>query len=116
MIYKKDQNGSNCRTIQVFGRKKVLGVPFNISSYALLLHMFAQQCDLEPGEFVWTGGDVHLYSNHIEQAKLQLSRTPYPLPQLVIKRKPASIFEYEFEDFEIVNYQAHPSIKAPIAV
>ncbi|MCE2995740.1 MAG: thymidylate synthase [Cyclobacteriaceae bacterium] len=93
-----------------------LGVPFNISSYALLLHMFAQQCDLEPGEFVWTGGDVHLYSNHIEQAKLQLSRTPYPLPQLVIKRKPASIFEYEFEDFEIVNYQAHPSIKAPIAV
>lgn len=93
-----------------------LGVPFNIASYALLLHMFAQQCDLEPGEFVWTGGDVHLYSNHIDQAKLQLSRTPYPLPQLVIKRKPASIFEYEFEDFEIVNYQAHPSIKAPIAV
>ncbi len=93
-----------------------LGVPFNIASYALLLHMFAQQCDLEPGEFVWTGGDVHLYSNHIEQAKLQLSRTRYPLPQLVIKRKPASIFEYEFEDFEIVNYQAHPSIKAPIAV
>lgn len=93
-----------------------LGVPFNIASYALLLHMFAQQCDLEPGEFVWTGGDVHLYSNHIEQAKLQLSRTPYPLPQLVIKRKPASIFEYEYEDFEIVNYQAHPSIKAPIAV
>lgn len=93
-----------------------LGVPFNIASYALLLHMFAQQCDLEQGEFVWTGGDVHLYSNHIEQAKLQLSRTPYPLPQLIIKRKPASIFEYEFEDFEIVNYQAHPSIKAPIAV
>ncbi len=93
-----------------------LGVPFNIASYALLLHMFAQQCDLEPGEFVWTGGDVHLYSNHIAQAKLQLSRTPYPLPQLVIKRKPSSIFEYEFEDFEIVNYQAHPSIKAPIAV
>ncbi len=93
-----------------------LGVPFNIASYALLLHMFAQQCDLEPGEFVWTGGDVHLYSNHIEQVKLQLSRTPYPLPQLVIKRRPPSIFDYEFEDFEIVNYQAHPSIKAPIAV
>lgn len=93
-----------------------LGVPFNIASYALLLHMFAQQCDLESGEFVWTGGDVHLYSNHIEQVKLQLSRTTFPLPQLVIKRKPSSIFDYEFEDFEIVNYQAHPSIKAPIAV
>ncbi len=93
-----------------------LGVPFNIASYALLLQMFAQQCDLEPGEFVWTGGDVHLYSNHIEQVKLQLSRTTFPLPQLVIKRKPSSIFDYEFEDFEIVNYQAHPSIKAPIAV
>jgi len=93
-----------------------LGVPFNIASYALLLEMFAQQCDLVPGEFVWTGGDVHLYSNHFEQAKLQLSREPFPLPKLVIKRKPSSIFEYEFEDFEIVNYQSHPSIKAPIAV
>lgn len=93
-----------------------LGVPFNIASYALLVQMFAQQCDLLPGEFVWTGGDVHLYSNHLEQVKLQLSRTPYPLPQLVIKRRPPSIFEYAFEDFEIVNYQSHPSIKAPIAV
>jgi thymidylate synthase len=93
-----------------------LGVPFNIASYALLTYMFAQQCDLNPGEFVWTGGDVHLYTNHLEQANQQLSRTPYPLPQLKIKRKPASIFDYEFEDFEIVNYQAHPSIKAPIAV
>lgn len=93
-----------------------LGVPFNIASYALITYMFAQQCDLLPGEFIWTGGDTHLYSNHLEQAKLQLSRAPYPLPQLNIKRKPASIFEYEFEDFEIVNYQAHPSIKAPIAV
>ncbi|HEV8513602.1 MAG TPA: thymidylate synthase [Cyclobacteriaceae bacterium] len=93
-----------------------LGVPFNIASYALLLEMFAQQCDLIPGEFVWTGGDVHLYSNHFEQAKLQLSREPFPLPKLIIKRKPSSIFEYEFEDFEIVNYQSHPSIKAPIAV
>ena len=93
-----------------------LGVPFNIASYALLLEMFAQQCDLIPGEFVWTGGDVHLYSNHFEQAKLQLSREPFPLPKLMIKRKPSSIFEYEFEDFEIVNYQSHPSIKAPIAV
>ncbi|MDX1628154.1 MAG: thymidylate synthase [Fulvivirga sp.] len=93
-----------------------LGVPFNIASYALLVHMFAQQCDLKPGEFVWTGGDVHLYSNHIEQAKTQLSREPLPLPQLKIKRKPDSIFDYKFEDFEIVNYEAHPNIKAPIAV
>jgi thymidylate synthase len=93
-----------------------LGVPFNIASYALLTHMFAQQCDLLPGEFVWTGGDTHLYTNHLEQARLQLSRAPYPLPSLVIKRKPVSIFDYAFEDFEIVNYQAHPAIKAPIAV
>jgi len=93
-----------------------LGVPFNIASYALMTHMFAQQCDLEPGEFVWTGGDVHLYTNHLEQAKLQLSREPFAIPQLVIKRKPVSLFDYQFEDFEIVNYQSHPSIKAPIAV
>jgi thymidylate synthase len=93
-----------------------LGVPFNIASYALLTHMFAQQCDLEPGEFVWTGGDTHLYTNHVEQAKLQLSREPFPLPQLIIQRKPESIFSYAFEDFQIVNYQSHPSIKAPIAV
>lgn len=93
-----------------------LGVPFNIASYALLTHMFAQQCDLEAGDFVWTGGDVHLYSNHLEQMQLQLTRQPYPLPQLNIKRKPTDIFSYRFEDFEIVNYQSHPSIKAPIAV
>ena len=93
-----------------------LGVPFNIASYALLTCMFAQQCDLEPGEFVWTGGDVHLYTNHMDQAKMQLARVPYPMPSLHIKRKPASIFEYEFEDFEILNYQSHPGIKAPIAV
>lgn len=93
-----------------------LGVPFNIASYALLTYMFAQQCDLLPGDFVWTGGDVHLYTNHLEQARLQLSRKPFQMPQLNIKRKPASIFEYQFEDFEIVNYQSHPSIKAPIAV
>lgn len=93
-----------------------LGVPFNIASYALMTAMFAQQCDLLPGEFVWTGGDVHLYVNHLEQARLQLSREPFPLPKLVIKRKPSSIFEYQFEDFEIVGYQAHPAIKAPIAV
>ena len=93
-----------------------LGVPFNIASYALLTFMFAQQCDLMPGEFVWTGGDVHLYSNHIEQARQQLERKPFALPQLNIKRKPESIFDYEYNDFEILNYQAHPSIKAPIAV
>lgn len=93
-----------------------LGVPFNIASYALLTHMFAQQCDLLPGEFVWTGGDVHIYLNHIEQANLQLTREVYPMPGLVIKRKPESIFDYSFEDFEIVNYKSHPSIKAPIAV
>jgi len=93
-----------------------LGVPFNIASYALMTHMFAQQCDLIPGEFVWTGGDVHIYTNHVEQVNLQLSRTPYPMPSLRMKRKPESIFDYRFEDFEIVNYQSHPSIKAPIAV
>ena len=93
-----------------------LGVPFNIASYALLTHMFAQQLDLLPGDFVWTGGDVHLYTNHLEQARLQLAREPYPLPQLKIARKPASIFDYKLEDFQILNYQSHPSIKAPIAV
>ncbi|MBL6448974.1 thymidylate synthase [Fulvivirga sp. 29W222] len=93
-----------------------LGVPFNIASYALLVYMFAQQCDLEVGDFVWTGGDVHLYSNHMEQAKTQLSREPKSLPQLNIKRKPASIFDYKYEDFEILNYDPHPGIKAPVAV
>ena len=93
-----------------------LGVPFNIASYALLTHMVAQQCDLEPGEFIWTGGDCHLYSNHLEQVELQLSRKPFPLPQLKIARKPASLFEYAFEDFEIVGYECHPHIKAPVAI
>lgn len=93
-----------------------LGVPFNIASYALLTHMFAQQCELTAGDFIWTGGDYHLYLNHLEQADEQLKRTPMPLPRLAIKRKPPSIFEYQFEDFQLLNYQAHPSIKAPIAV
>lgn len=93
-----------------------LGVPFNIASYALLTHMVAQQCDLQVGDFIWTGGDCHLYSNHMEQAREQLSRLPYPLPRLNIHRRPASIFDYQFEDFEIVGYQCHPHIKAPVAV
>ena len=93
-----------------------LGVPFNIASYALLTHMFAQQCDLEAGEFIWTGGDCHLYVNHFDQADEQLGRTPYEMPTLAIKRRPPSIFEYAYEDFEIQNYRAHAHIKAPVAV
>ncbi len=93
-----------------------LGVPFNIASYALLTHMLAAQCDLAPGDFIWTGGDCHLYLNHLEQARQQLAREPCPLPQLVLRRRPPSLFEYEYEDFEITGYQHHPAIKAPVAV
>jgi len=102
---------SNTMSADVF-----IGVPFNIASYALLTHIIAQQCELAVGDFVWTGGDVHLYLNHLELARLQLNRSPYPLPNLLIKRQPNSIFDYQFEDFEIVDYQAHPHIKAVVAV
>ena len=93
-----------------------LGVPFNIASYAILTHMMAQQAGLEVGDFVWTGGDCHLYSNHLEQVELQLSRETRKLPRLEIKRRPDSLFDYRFEDFEVVGYDPHPAIKAPVAV
>jgi thymidylate synthase len=93
-----------------------LGVPFNIASYALLTHMLAQQADLEPAELVWTGGDCHIYDNHREQVETQLAREPYPFPTLTLRRRPPSIFDYAFEDFEVVDYQHHPGIRAPVAV
>jgi thymidylate synthase len=93
-----------------------LGVPFNIASYALLTHMLAQQADLEPAELIWTGGDCHVYDNHREQVETQLARDPFPFPTLRLRRRPPSIFEYEFEDFEVVGYEHHPPIKAPVAV
>jgi thymidylate synthase len=93
-----------------------LGVPFNIASYALLTHMLAQQCDLDVGDFIWTGGDCHIYSNHHEQVRTQLAREPRPYPTLVIKRRPASIFDYQYEDFAVEGYDPHPAIKAPVAV
>jgi thymidylate synthase len=93
-----------------------LGVPFNIASYALLTHMLAQQCDLQVGDFIWTGGDCHIYDNHQEQVRTQLDRMPYPYPVLHIKRRPASVFDYAYEDFEVLEYQHHAAIKAPVAV
>lgn len=93
-----------------------LGVPFNIASYALLTHMIAQQTQLEAGEFIWTGGDCHIYRNHFDQVQLQLTRHPYPLPKLIIHRQPATLFDYHFEDFEFLNYQSHAAIKAPVAI
>ena len=93
-----------------------LAVPFNIASYALLTHLVAQQTDLQVGDFIWTGGDCHLYLNHQEQARLQLSRQPYPLPQFALRRRPPALADYRYEDFEILNYQAHPPIKAAVAV
>ncbi|KAF4531307.1 hypothetical protein B566_EDAN019411 [Ephemera danica] len=92
-----------------------LGVPFNIASYALLTHMLAQQCDLQVGDFIWTGGDCHIYNDHFEQCALQLTRTPYPYPVLNIKRRPASLFEYELEDFEVLDYQCHPLIAGKVS-
>jgi thymidylate synthase len=93
-----------------------LGVPFNIASYALLTHMLAQQCDLDVGDFIWTGGDCHIYDNHVEQVTTQLARVPYAYPTLHIKRQPADLFGYQLDDFEVVDYQHHPLIKAPVAV
>ena len=111
-------NGRRKLSCQLYQRSAdvFLGVPFNIASYALLTMMIAQVCDMDPGDFVWTGGDTHLYSNHFEQAQLQLTRTPFPLPQMTINPAIKDIFDFVFEDFELVNYQCHPAIKAPVAV
>ena len=92
------------------------GKPFNVASYALLTHMVAQQCDFDVGDFVWTGGDCHLYDNHAAQVALQLARAPFAPPRLVLKRRPPTLFDYELDDFEVVDYRHHPAIKAPVAV
>lgn len=105
----------SCKLIQR-SADAFLGVPFNIASYSLLTCMVAQQCDLTPGEFIWSGGDCHIYSNHFEQVEEQLTRSPFAPPKLIIKRKPESLYDYQFEDFEFVDYQAHPHIKAAVAV
>ena len=109
-------NGRLSAQLYVRSNDLFLGAPFNIAEYALLIHMMAQQCDLEPGELVYTIGDAHIYTNHLDQIDEQLSREPYGLPTLNIKRRPASIFEYEYEDFELIDYHFHPAIKAPVAV
>lgn len=105
-------------SLQVYQRSAdvFLGVPFNIASYALLTHLFAQQCDLVPTELVWTGGDCHLYANHRDQILEQLSREPFPYPILRLRRRPPTIFDYRFEDFELCGYVHHPAIRAPVAV
>lgn len=110
--------GGGRLSCQVYQRSAdvFLGVPFNLASYALLTHMLAQQCDLRPGDLVWTGGDCHVYDNHREQVEEQLRREPFPYPTLRLRRRPASIFDYEYEDFEVVGYEHHPAIRAPIAV
>lgn len=112
------QDGPGKLSCQLYQRSAdmFLGVPFNIASYALLTLLIAQQTGLEPGEFVWTGGDVHIYDNHVEQVQRQLARQPYPYPELRLARKPADIFSYELEDLELIGYQHHPGIKAPVAV
>ena len=109
---------NNLLSCQLYQRSAdvFLGVPFNIASYALLTHMVALECSLEVGDFIWTGGDCHLYKNHIEQAKLQLTRAPFAKPKLVISRKAPTIYDYQFEDFEFQGYQCHAAIKAPVAV
>ncbi len=109
-------NGRLSCQLYVRSNDLFLGAPFNIAEYALLTHMVAQQCDLDVGELVYTIGDAHIYLNHLDQIEEQLTREPFPLPQLRINRRPASIFEYEYKDFEVVDYQHHPSIKAPVAV
>ena len=109
-------NGRLSCQLYVRSNDLFLGAPFNIAEYALLTHMMAQQCDLDVGELVYTIGDAHIYLNHLDQIEEQLSRSTFPLCELKINRKPASIFDYEYEDFELVNYQYHPSIKAPVAV